>query len=549
MSTAEVFAPDLSVLMNLTGETPFSRIQNITFSGITFANTEAKLPEVAGSAGKSTVQAATWKTAYSDENWHNDKYTAYDIMLGAINVNSASSIHFEDNVIKHIGNEGINFNNDVVDSHIVGNAILDIGGSGINISHPQHVYIGDGGTYEKYDVNVEGAVLDVLVENNLIYDATRLYYGHAAITAFFPNGLTIEHNQIQNTQYSGVSLGWGWNNFNEINVPSNPTTVAGNNKFNYNRVYNIMTRLHDGGAFYTLGSQPNSEASGNYVKAPTTNLQGVYHPDEGTAWYTGNDLVFEIVPGQDNFELNVWRDKHDNNYDNIYSTSSSSQTGAPNSSITNLHVYPTGDWPIEAQNIIAAAGLESNYQHLLDGIPNPPDVPGVTGPSNPLIPDTPPEPEPEPESQPQPEPQPESSENFKLVKRNANGFAVDGGNGAVVGQSVELYTNINHNNLTWTEISRGDGHYSYQKLNTDVCMDGGDGGANGQDVTLQICDVSNINQQWQKIDAGSGHYQLQKRGTNFSLDGDQGGAVDQSVYLWNTRSLIQNQHWRFDERP
>jgi len=93
------------------------------------------------------------------------------------------------------------------------------------------------------------------------------------------------------------------------------------------------------------------------------------------------------------------------------------------------------------------------------------------------------------------------------------------------------------------------GYYAYQKLDTNVCMDGGNGGANGQDVTLQICDSSNINQHWQKVDTGSGYYRLQKRGTNFSLDGGNGGAVDQTVYLWTSREDNQNQHWRYEERP
>jgi len=379
MSNAEVYAPQTSVLLSLSGSSPTSRIENVTFDGIVFAYSEAELPEVDGSAGKSTVQAATWKMAYSDGNWHNDKYTSYDVMPGAITVNHANSISFKNGAIKHIGNEGINFTNDVIDSQIIGNAFIDIGGSGANISHPQHVYIGDGGTNEKYAANLEGVVQNISIKNNLFYQTTRLYAGHAAITAFFTDGLAIEHNQIQDTKYSGVSLGWGWNNFAEETIPSNPTTVAQNNKFNYNRVYNVMTELHDGGAFYTLGSQPNSEASGNYVKAPTTNFQGVYHPDEGTAWYTGIDLVFEIVPGQDNFELNTWRDKHDNNYSNIYSTSSAYQIGAPNSTITNLQVYPTADWPQEALDIIANAGLEANYQDLLIGIPDAPDVPGLNG--------------------------------------------------------------------------------------------------------------------------------------------------------------------------
>ncbi|WP_299436370.1 carbohydrate-binding protein [uncultured Aquimarina sp.] len=136
--------------------------------------------------------------------------------------------------------------------------------------------------------------------------------------------------------------------------------------------------------------------------------------------------------------------------------------------------------------------------------------------------------------------------NFQLIKRNATGFAIDGGSGAVVGRSVELYTNVQHNNLTWTEIDRGGGYYSYQKYNTNVCLDGGSGGTNGQDVTLQPCDASDYGQQWEKIDAGSGHYRLQKRGTNYSLDGDRGGAIDQNVYLWTSGSTNQNQQWRFD---
>lgn len=377
MASAEVYAPQTEVLLTLTGQSPTNRIENVTFNGVTFANTQAKLPEVAGSAGKATVQAATWKMSYSDGNWHNDKYTGYDVLSGAINVNNANSISFENGAIKHAGNEGINFTNDVVNSQIVGNAITGMGGSGINIAHPQHVYIGDGGEYEKYSANNEGVVQNILVQNNLIYDVTQIYYGHAAITAFFTNGLSIEHNQIQKTKYSGVSLGWGWNNFAEETIPTNPTTVAGNNKFNNNRVYDVMTYLHDGGAFYTLGSQPNSQANGNYVKAPTTFFQGVYHPDEGSAWYTGNDLVFEIVPGQDNFELNAWRDKHDNHYSNIYSTSGAYQIGAPNSTITNLTVVPDANWPQEALDIIENAGLQSDYQHLLNGIPDAPEVPGL----------------------------------------------------------------------------------------------------------------------------------------------------------------------------
>jgi len=375
MSTAVVYAPKLRTLIDITGTSKTSRVRNITFKGITFANTEAELPQIAGSSGKTSVQSSTWCVAFANSNLHADKYRAYDVMLGAINVTSADAIDFTENTLKHIGNEGISLINDASNCTILGNSITDIGGSGIQVGHPQHLYEGDGGTHEKYSAAVEGICKNNILKNNYIYNTTTIYMGHQGITAYFVEGLNIEHNQIEGTNYGGVSVGWGWCNFDATAVPGNPTSTCKNNKFNNNRVFDCMKTLSDSGAFYTLGTQPNSQANNNYVKASTTHFQGVYHPDEGTAYYTGNNLVFDIVPGQDNFELNDWGRKHDNHYDNIYTTSSSQQTGAPNCTITNLHVYPSSaSFPQAALDIINNAGLEAAYKYLLPGNGTPPPL-------------------------------------------------------------------------------------------------------------------------------------------------------------------------------
>ena len=63
-------------------------------------------------------------------------------------------------------------------------------------------------------------------------------------------------------------------------------------------------------------------------------------------------------------------------------------------------------------------------------------------------------------------------------------------------------------------------------------IDGGIGGSNGQDVTLSVADASDEGQLWVEIDRGNGFYSYEKYGTNFSLDGDRGGAIRQNVYLW-----------------
>lgn len=377
MSTAVVYAPTIRTLIDISGTSRTNRVRNITFEGLTFAYTEAELPEVNGSCGKTTCQSTSICMAFANTDWHADKYRAYDVILGAINVTSADSINFIENTIKHIGNEGISLVNDVSNCTILGNSITDIGGSGIQVGHPQHIYEGDGGpgTKEKYAPSVEGICTHNTISNNYIYSTTDLYLAHQGISAYFADTLNIVHNHIEGTNYGGVSVGWGWCEFDGTiysREPGNPTTTCRNITFNNNRVYDCMKTLHDSGAYYTVGAQPNSEASYNYVKASTTHFQGVYHPDEGTAWYIGTDLVFEIVPGQDNFELNDWKRKHDNHYTNIYSTSSAMQLGAPNCTVTNLHVYPDANWPQEALDIIDNAGLEPAYQYL---IPSPPPIP------------------------------------------------------------------------------------------------------------------------------------------------------------------------------
>jgi len=134
-----------------------------------------------------------------------------------------------------------------------------------------------------------------------------------------------------------------------------------------------------------------------------------------------------------------------------------------------------------------------------------------------------------------------------IRKRNAAGFALDGGNGGANGQNVKLWEAYEGNeNQQWQEISRGNGFYSYKKRNTNFCLDGGNGGANAQSAKLWSCNNTNQNQHWKKISTGGGHFRLEKRNaTSFSLDGGNGGANGQNVKLWRDDIPNQNREWRF----
>ena len=57
--------------------------------------------------------------------------------------------------------------------------------------------------------------------------------GHAGITAFFVDTISITHNQIQTTAYNGINLWWGWRNFPD-------STTRKNNTVSFNRMFDTL---------------------------------------------------------------------------------------------------------------------------------------------------------------------------------------------------------------------------------------------------------------------------------------------------------------------
>jgi len=134
-------------------------------------------------------------------------------------------------------------------------------------------------------------------------------------------------------------------------------------------------------------------------------------------------------------------------------------------------------------------------------------------------------------------------------KRNATGYALDGGNNGDKGQNVYLWSqNANNVNQQWIEIDQGDGFYSYQKRYTNYCLDGGNGGANKQNVYLWSCSSVNQNQHWKKETVGPEAFRLLKRNAlGFALDGGNGGSRSQNVNLYDSSHSSENLHWNIVE--
>jgi hypothetical protein len=364
MASAIVEAPVAERLIDIAGTATDERVRNLAFEGITFANTDYTLHAVANSRGKASVQGATVFIAYGDGNWHNGAYRILDTFPGIINAVNADSLAFTRNVVKHSGSEGIVLVNDVVNTELTGNYVFDTAGSGITVGHPQHVYVGDGGTHEKYAPGVEGISTGVSIKNNLLYSTSSVpgFGGHSGITAFFVEGLVIENNHIQSTAYNGINLGWGWRNFTD-------STTCKDNVISKNRFINTLSRLHDSGAVYTIGQMPGTEINENYVRGippATTGPTYGLHNDEGTAYLVENDNVLDIDQGV-KYTINCedFGAKHHLTILRTYATVNKMGVNPPNSTIDTPVVVADAVWPLAQYTIALEAGIEDAYRDII----------------------------------------------------------------------------------------------------------------------------------------------------------------------------------------
>lgn len=427
MSDAEVIVPRLETVVEFRGDpqvtgemdkvgadnkTITGQVENIIFDGITVAHSDWNLQKIGESYGKTTVQAGTVITAFASCNWHTDMYRNLDILPGAVEMEFAHNICFQNGSVQLTGAEGIVMSNDVDGCQVVGNFIYETGGSGVLVGHPQHIYendslepetyyykhvSGDGKPYavadgaaatrEKYQGGTERAPRDVLISNNFLLENCRLFPSHSPITSYFTERMEVSNNFIKDAGYHGMSIGWGWCNFDgttaesnpwdDVNaqgyaiIPNIPTTVCKDNKIINNRIDTAMTILHDGGLIYTLGDQPSTELTGNFGTGSQNH--GLY-ADEGSANFeTIRDNVVSDI-GTNPLYCVVYGRKHDLTWDENY-------VDAPRNA-NRVGIYPTDNrtypddklvledyyyiadsmWPKAASDIIQNSGLTAEYR-------------------------------------------------------------------------------------------------------------------------------------------------------------------------------------------
>ena len=207
-------------------------------------------------------------------------------------------------------------------------------------------------TYETCQNNV--------VNNNYITRAAADTQRAPAVLAYYTIGTKIQHNEISNIGYSGISNGWGWFNFRKGTYN---TDISNNHIYNTNRV------TYDGGPIYTLGTQPGSVYNENVTHDQGVSFMNLY-TDQGTSDTVWQDNVsYNVSQIYGLWTNDVIRNKlsgyASHNVSNFFNDSSTGKTAETENEVS-LEVFALGQPNKKAYAVMQRAGLEKEYEYLRD---------------------------------------------------------------------------------------------------------------------------------------------------------------------------------------
>ena len=290
MQEAEVIVPAVETLVRVEG-TLDRPVCHIRFEKITFSYTTWMRPSEKGHV---PLQAGMYLTdGYRIDPKMQRNYLNHPLdnqgWLGrpaaAVRVVAARQIDFERCRFEHLGSTGLDYEEAVQGGVVRGCLFRDIAGNGLlvgSFSSAAHE------THLPYDPADRREVCTQQQINNCYFtEIGNEDWGCLAIAAGYVGDVNIEHNEISEVPYSGISLGWGW---------TQTVNCMRNNRVHANLIHHYAKHMYDVAGIYTLGSQPKSYVTENcvhsiykpgYVHDP--NHWFYLYTDEGSSFITVRD--------------------------------------------------------------------------------------------------------------------------------------------------------------------------------------------------------------------------------------------------------------------
>jgi len=399
MSKADVELPQLEVLISIGGSYD-QPAHDLAFQGLTFSNTSWLGPN--SSDGYANQQTGAFisgpKSQYPEFEatrpaWHQ--------MPGAVQVSAAKNISFTRDRFVALGEVGLGIGNDdnahlskvglgadtinvvgCVFTQIAGGAIV-IGGIQAKAHHPG----GDVALSALTASQTKMIDQNITVKDNLVHDVGIDYRDFAGLMFTYTQNVLLSHNEVYNLPYSGINSGYGWgtNDAGGSNdyktraqgdlykyqpLYTNPT-IAKNNQITANSIHQGMLQMNDGGCYYNLSASATTFTE-NYCNASGSGLSGSYfgmYADEGSAYITVTKNVFASFGALATANANANNNTGHITFTNNWVSSSSPNPGLNGSGNTvsgniSINGSQISGFPVDAQTVANAAGLESAYADL-----------------------------------------------------------------------------------------------------------------------------------------------------------------------------------------
>jgi len=293
----EFIAPHTAELLVLQGSKGAS-VRNLNFVNLTFAHSSWQLPDI----GYCGIQAAHYGTKYSVE-------PTFAMPL-AVRLQFAENCSFIKCRFVHLGSSGLGMGAGCCDNRVLGCEFGDIGGDGIMIGWRPEADDPPRLWFENDWKDAEEIPRRNLVSNCYVHDCGTVDLGAVGIFEAFSQKSRISHNLLNDLPYTGVSIGFRWD---DTATSQRECTVE------YNHIHNAMKSLADGGGIYTLGFQPGTALKGNLIHdirrsadAGGAPNNGIFLDQGSKGFVIEDNVIFDtsgeaVRLGQSQMDWHVWK--------------------------------------------------------------------------------------------------------------------------------------------------------------------------------------------------------------------------------------------------
>lgn len=349
MATVEAYVPKIETLVHVSGTSGTAKAHDIAFEGLVFQHGNWALPGTTHIGG--TQAEALYVPSPTDPT------TAIyaDEVPGQLWLTNTKDISFRDNVVRHSANGGLHLRTGAEGTTVTGNRFYDTTAAGIIV-----------GRWMDADVVATARTRNAVISNNVVIRTGDDFMQATGISIMNAYGITVEHNFVEDTAYSGIhqrisretALFEGVDGIGEVKIHNNWVRNGG-----AKQIYN----LHDSGSIYSFGAIPGTDIRENLVSKVTTGRAYMSDNQSYETRWDYNVADGGVFHGNPNVRLpkSVYAS---HNYA-THKLSTPRYEGFIFDVDGEPHLVPDRNWPAEAQAIVDNAGLEDAYDDLRWAVP------------------------------------------------------------------------------------------------------------------------------------------------------------------------------------